>query len=150
MDPVSLPDQPHTTAAQQPCHGPYQHPPVEFIAPTKRTAMLHEALDGVQLGGWDTRILTHLAHWCDTSTFLAILGWIERTRTAAQAAPTSTCNRIFDTYRLAMIEALEEARDTARALHDRLAGRYELPAGMPSWIYERNGYDTRPEFPAGA
>jgi hypothetical protein len=85
MDPMSLPDPAHTPAA---CHGPYQHPPVEFIAPVRRTAMLHEALDSVELGGWDQRILTHLAHWCDTSTFLAILGWIERTRAAAQTPNT--------------------------------------------------------------
>jgi hypothetical protein len=153
MSMASLPDEPHTTD-RAPCHGPYQHPPVEFIAPTKRTAMLQAALDGVQLGGWDTRILTHLTTWCDTPTFLAILGWIERARTTAQTHTSSRQrdhSRAFDTYRLAMIDALEEARDTARFLLDHLGSHLDEPlAGLPGWIYDRNGYDTRPELPAGA
>ena len=74
MDTPSLPQ--HT-------HGPYQHQPAEtFIAPARRTAMLAQALWGVELGTWDERILAWLAHWCDTPTFLAILGLIQRARHA--------------------------------------------------------------------
>ncbi len=155
MDPVSLPDPTHTTAVQPPGHGPYQRPPVEFITPVRRVAMLHEALQGVELGGWDRRILAHLAHWCDTPTFLSLLGLIERPRAAAQSTHTAACqrdrNRTFDTYRLAMIDALEQARDAARLLLDHF-GPYldQPPAGLPAWIYDRNGYDTRPELPADA
>jgi hypothetical protein len=89
MDRASLPDQPHTTPdtpASPACYGPYNRPPAEtFIAPIRRTAMLTEALAGVELGTWDQRILRWLAHWCDTPTFLAILGILQRARIAAQA-----------------------------------------------------------------
>jgi hypothetical protein len=82
MDPTSLPDQPLTTGAPA-CHGPYEHqPPETFIAPARRTAMLAQALRGVELGTWDERILAWLAHWCDTPTFLAVLGMVERARQA--------------------------------------------------------------------
>jgi hypothetical protein len=90
MDPGSLPDHPATptTGARVACHGPYEHQPHEtFIAPARRTAMLTQALHGVALGTWDLRILQWLAHWCDTPTFLAILGMLQRARIAAQAAP---------------------------------------------------------------
>ncbi len=153
MSTASLPDPSHTPAAR---HGPYQQQPTEdFLAPAPRTAMLQAALDGVTLGTWDTRILTWLCHWSDTPTFLAILGWIERARVAAEAAHTSACqrdrHRTFDAYRLAMIDALEQARDTARLLLDHLGPHLDQPpAGLPGWIYDRNGYDTRPELPAGA
>jgi hypothetical protein len=81
----SLPDPAHTPA---PCHGPYEHQPAEaFIAPTRRTVMLAGALTGVELGTWDRRILDWLAHWCDTPTFLALLGMLQRARIAAQAVP---------------------------------------------------------------
>jgi hypothetical protein len=84
MDPVSLPDQP-VRSGQASDHGPYEHQPAEtFIAPARRTAMLAEALAGVELGTWDQRILAWLAHWCDTPTFLAILGLVERARTASR------------------------------------------------------------------
>jgi hypothetical protein len=83
MDPVSLPDPNHTSAGT--CHGPYEHQPAEtFIAPARRSAMLAAALRGVELGTWDARILAWLAHWCDTPTFLAILGLVERARTASR------------------------------------------------------------------
>ena len=87
MTAASLPDQPPTTTSPTaPCHGPYQQQPHEtFIAPARRTTMLQAALDGVALGTWDTRILAWLCHWSDTPTFLAILGWIQRARTAAAA-----------------------------------------------------------------
>jgi hypothetical protein len=77
---------------------------------------------------------------------------VERARDTAQSTHTTSCkHRAFDTYRLAMIDALEEARDTARLLLDHLAPHLDQPpAGLPVWIYERNGCDTRPELPAGA
>jgi hypothetical protein len=85
MDTPSLPDRLATSPPAD--HGPYQHQPAEtFIAPARRTAMLAAALAGVELGTWDARILAWLAHWCDTPTFLAILGMVERAR---QAAPRS-------------------------------------------------------------
>jgi len=82
MDRVSLPDQPVSSGPPS-GHGPYEHQPAEtFIAPARRTVMLAQALAGVELGTWDRRILAWLAHWCDTPTFLAILGLVERARTA--------------------------------------------------------------------
>jgi hypothetical protein len=85
MSTASLPDLTHTPAA---CCGPYEHQPAEtFIAPARRTAMLAAALAGVELGTWDRRILAWLAHWCDTPTFLVILGMLQRARIAAQAVP---------------------------------------------------------------
>jgi len=82
MDTPSLPDRPVTSPAD---HGPYEHQPAEtFIAPARRTAMLTQALQGVELGTWDERILAWLAHWCDTPTFLAILGLVERAHHAGQ------------------------------------------------------------------
>jgi hypothetical protein len=77
---MDTPSLPHNT------HGPYEHQPAEtFIAPARRTAMLAAALGGVELGTWDQRICGWLAHWCDTPTFLAIVGMIQR----ARHAPTS-------------------------------------------------------------
>jgi hypothetical protein len=93
MDRASLPDQPHTSPDPPvglACHGPYEYAPSEsFIAPIRRAAMLTEALAGVELGAWDRRILQWLAHWCDTPTFLAILGMLQRARIAAQAEATT-------------------------------------------------------------
>jgi hypothetical protein len=74
MDPLSLPDQPH---------GPYHQPPTEaFIGFAQRRTLLLAALGGVELGAWDARILDWLAHFCDTPTFLAVLGLLERARRA--------------------------------------------------------------------
>jgi hypothetical protein len=73
-----------TPSLPQETHGPYQQQPAEtFIAPARRTTMLAHALQGVELGTWDQRIVTWLAHWCDTPTFLAIVGMIQRARHAA-------------------------------------------------------------------
>lgn len=70
MDPQSLPDQPH---------GPHHHPPREaFIGFGRRHELLLAALQDVELGAWDARILDWLAHFCDTPTFLAILGMVQR------------------------------------------------------------------------
>ena len=83
MDTPSLPDRRVTTASAPADHGPYEHqPPETFIAPARRTAMLAQALRGVELGTWDQRILAWLTRWCDTPTFLAILGLVERARQA--------------------------------------------------------------------
>jgi hypothetical protein len=83
MSTASLPDPTHTPTSH--AHGPYEHQPAEtFIAPARRTALLAAALRGVELGTWDERILAWLAHWCDTPTFLAILGLVERARTASR------------------------------------------------------------------
>jgi hypothetical protein len=74
MDPLSLPDQ---------SHGPYHHPPTEaFIGFAQRRTLLLAAVGGVELGAWDGRILDWLAHFCDTPTFLAVLGLIQRARCA--------------------------------------------------------------------
>jgi hypothetical protein len=78
MDPQSLPDQPH---------GPYRTPPAEaFIGYGRRRHLLLAALQDIQLGAWDARILDWLAHFCDTPTFLAILGMVQRARTAGTAS----------------------------------------------------------------
>ena len=85
MDRASLPDHPVPRGSVPLTHGPYEHqPPETFIAPARRTAMLTTALQGVNLGTWDERILAWLAHWCDTPTFLAILGMLQRARHAGQ------------------------------------------------------------------
>ncbi len=85
MDTPSLPDHSVPTGSGPLTHGPYEHqPPETFIAPARRTAMLAQALRGVELGTWDQRILAWLAHWSDTPTFLAILGLVERARHAGQ------------------------------------------------------------------
>jgi hypothetical protein len=69
-------------------HGPYEQEPHEpFIAAAQRRALLDQALQGVELGAWDRRILDWLAGHLDTPTFLAVLGMVERA--TATAAPAS-------------------------------------------------------------
>src|SRR6266704_6786096 len=66
MDPISLPEQPH---------GPYPRPPRGlFIGFDQRSTMLHGGLHGVKLGAFDRRTIDWLCHWCDTPTFLVVLG----------------------------------------------------------------------------
>lgn len=69
-------------------HGPYEHEPHEpFIAANQRRALLDQALQNVELGAWDRRILDWLAGHLDTPTFLTVLGMVERaTATDHQAA----------------------------------------------------------------
>ncbi len=68
-------------------HGPYESPPEEtLIGPARRAGLLDAALAGVARGAWDRRILAWLCHWCDTPTFLAVLGLLQRARTAGAAA----------------------------------------------------------------
>jgi hypothetical protein len=70
-------------------HGPYEQEPREtFIAVDQRKALLGQALQGVELGAWDRRILDWLAGYLDTPTFLVVLGIIERAMAAGQQAPT--------------------------------------------------------------
>ncbi len=74
MDPISLPEQPH---------GPYPRPPRGlYLGFDQRTSMLHGALHGIKLGAFDRRTIDWLCHWCDTPTFLVVLGWVERARLA--------------------------------------------------------------------
>ncbi len=68
--------------------GPYQQPPRGlFVAVAQRQVLLHAALEGVELGALDHRIIGWLAHYCDTPAFLSVLGIPQRARIAAQAAP---------------------------------------------------------------
>jgi hypothetical protein len=164
MDPMSLPDLAHTTAGAADaagCHGPYQHQPTEdFLAPAQRTTMLHAALDGVALGTWDQRILAWLCHWADTPTFLAILGWIERARQAADrrladlAGEYELTKGHFSDYAADTIltrHRLEQERDQARQVARRLLRHLQQctapPSGLPTWISDD---DAAAELPAGA
>ncbi len=66
-------------------HGPYEREPREpFIAADQRKALLAQALQDIELGAWDRRILDWLATHPDTSTFLAVLGMLQRARHAGQ------------------------------------------------------------------
>ncbi len=74
MDTTSLPDAPH---------GPYPRPPRgHYLGFDQRTSMLHGALHGIKLGAFDRRTIDWLCHWCDTPTFLVVLGLVERARHA--------------------------------------------------------------------
>jgi hypothetical protein len=74
MDTTSLPDQPR---------GPYPRPPRgHYLGFDQRTSMLHTALHGIKLGAFDRRTIDWLCHWCDTPTFLVVLGLVERARHA--------------------------------------------------------------------
>ena len=48
----------------------------------RRKALLDQALQGVELGAWDRRILDWLADCLDTPTFLVVLGMLQRARQA--------------------------------------------------------------------
>jgi hypothetical protein len=77
-------------------HGPYEQEPREpFIAANQRRALLDQALQGVELGAWDRRILDWLAGHLDTSTFLVILGIVERATATAEPASTAEI-RVID------------------------------------------------------
>jgi hypothetical protein len=155
MDPMSLPDPCNASADRPPCCGPYQRPPVEFIPPTRRTAMLQAALDGVELGGWDRRILTHLATWCDTPAFLAVLGWIQRARLVVDrqladlAGEYALTKGHFSDYAAEAIltrhrleQARDEARGLARALHRQVHDLGGLPVATPAWIGQPTDADA--------
>ncbi len=77
-------------------HGPYEQEPREpFIAAGQRKALLTQALQDVELGAWDHRILDWLTDHPDTSTFLVILGIVERAKTTAEQASTAQV-RVID------------------------------------------------------
>jgi hypothetical protein len=77
-------------------HGPYEREPCEpFIAADQRKVLLAQALQGVELGAWDRRILDWLAGHPDTSTFLVILGIVERAKATAEQASTAQV-RVLD------------------------------------------------------
>ena len=70
MDAVSLPDQPH---------GPYHQPPAEtFTGFARRRQPSLAAPGGLELGAWYTRIRDWRIDLCDTPSFLAILGLLQR------------------------------------------------------------------------
>jgi hypothetical protein len=77
-------------------HGPYEQEPREpFIAADQRKTLLAQALQGVELGSWDRRILDWLATHPDTSTFLTILGILQRA-TATTAQPATAQVQVID------------------------------------------------------
>ena len=77
-------------------HGPYEQEPREaFIAASQRKALLGQALQGVELGAWDCRILDWLAGHLDTSTFLVVLGIVERAKATVARASTAQV-RVID------------------------------------------------------
>jgi len=76
-------------------HGPYEREPREpFIAAGQRKALLALALQDVELGAWDRRILDWLTDHPDTSTFLVILGIVERAKATAEQSTAQV--RVID------------------------------------------------------
>jgi hypothetical protein len=63
--------------------GPLESAPGGFVPEQERSAILAVVLDGVELGGWDLRVVGWLAG-LDTSTALTIASWIERARQAGR------------------------------------------------------------------
>jgi hypothetical protein len=85
MDTPSLPEQPH---------GPYPRPPRGlYLGFDHPTTMLHTALHGVQLDSFDRRTIDWLCHWCDTPTFLVVLGLVQRARHAGPTSPRGEGSR---------------------------------------------------------
>jgi hypothetical protein len=63
--------------------GPLESAPGGFVPEQERSAILAVVLDGVELGGWDLRVVGWLAG-LDTSTALTIASWIARAREAGR------------------------------------------------------------------
>ena len=61
--------------------GPLESAPGGFVPGEERSAILAGVLDGVELGGWDLRVVGWLAG-LDTPTALTIASWIARAREA--------------------------------------------------------------------
>ncbi len=61
--------------------GPAEVPPRGFVPGAVQAQILADALAGIELGGWDRRVLGWLAGW-DSSTVLTIASWIVRARAA--------------------------------------------------------------------
>jgi hypothetical protein len=61
--------------------GPLEKDPGGFLRGEKRSAILADVLDGVEMGAWDLRIVGWLSE-LDTSTMLTIASLIARSRAA--------------------------------------------------------------------
>ena len=61
--------------------GPVDRPPAGFVPRAGQEEILRAVLAGVELGGWDRRIVAWMANW-DTCTVLTVASWIGRAREA--------------------------------------------------------------------
>jgi len=61
--------------------GPVQVAPVAFVPSDEQRRILAGALEGVELGAWDQRVLEWLAGW-DAAAVLTVASWIVRARAA--------------------------------------------------------------------
>lgn len=59
--------------------GPVEVAPGGFVSTVEQRRILAEALEGVELGAWDERIVDWLAGW-DSCTVLTIASWLVRAR----------------------------------------------------------------------
>jgi hypothetical protein len=115
-------------------HGPYEQEPREpFIAANQRKALLGQALQGVELGAWDRRILDWLAGHLDTPTFLVVLGMVERAKATGEHASTAQV-RVMDSGspHLAFTWQARDAR--GRQATGQLAGAPPEPE-LADWRY---------------
>jgi hypothetical protein len=64
--------------------GPLESGPGGFLPGEERLAVLAGALDGVELGAWDRRVVRWLAG-LDTPTLVTVASWIARARAAGQS-----------------------------------------------------------------
>ena len=64
--------------------GPLESGPGGFLPGEERLAVLAGALDGVELGAWDRRVVRWLAE-LDTPTLVTVASWIARARAAEQS-----------------------------------------------------------------
>ena len=64
--------------------GPLESGPGGFLPGEERLAVLAGALDGVELGAWDRRVVRWLAE-LDTPTLVTVASWIARARAAGQS-----------------------------------------------------------------
>lgn len=68
------------TVHTHPQHGPYDdEPAAPYLIPAERRAALTRAMEDVELGEWDAKVLDWLSGW-ETSTVIAVAGWIMRAR----------------------------------------------------------------------
>ena len=64
--------------------GPLESGPGGFLPGEERLAVLAGALDGVELGAWDRRVVRWLTE-LDTPTLVTVASWIARARAAGQS-----------------------------------------------------------------
>ena len=64
--------------------GPVHVAPAGFMPRAEQEQILEVALAGIELGGYDRRIVAWMANW-DTSTLLTVVSWIVRARAAGLA-----------------------------------------------------------------